>query len=268
MEMTISVCIAGVTGWVGSVLSKAVHEAEDMVLSGAVSRSAQGKTVGEVLGLDGADVVIAGSVGEALKGGCDVMVEFTKPEAAKQNILQALDAGVHVVVGTSGLSDEDYEEIRQKAEEKNVGVLAAGNFALTAVLLQKFARMAAALIPHWEIIDYAGSGKVDVPSGTALELANQLGQIRESRLDIPTDRHHGPKETRGARLNGTQVHSVRLPGYVLSTEAIFGMPDQKLVIRHEAGSSAMPYVDGAMLAVRKVHTFTGLRRGLDSVMDI
>ncbi len=266
--MTIRVCIAGVTGWVGSVLSKAVHEAEDMVLAGAVSRSAKGKTLGEVLELDGADVLIEGSVGDALKAGCDVMVEFTKPDAAKQNILQALDAGVHVVVGTSGLSDEDYEEIRIRAEENNVGVLAAGNFALTAVLLQKFARMAAALIPHWEIIDYAGAGKVDVPSGTAMELASQLGRIRASTLDIPTEELHGPKETRGARLNGSQVHSVRLPGYVLSAEAIFGVPDQKLVIRHEAGSSAMPYVDGAMLAVRKVNTFKGLRRGLETIMDI
>ena len=265
--MTIRVCIAGVTGWAGSALTRAVHKAEDMVLSGAVSRSAQGKTVQEALGMDGADVVIAGSVGEALNAGCDVMVEFTKPDAAKQNILRALDVGVPVVVGTSGLSDEDYEEIRQKAEEKNVGVLAAGNFALTAVLLQKFAKMAAAVVPHWEIIDYAGSGKVDVPSGTALELANQLGRVRESALDIPTERLHGPKETRGARLNGSQVHSVRLPGYVLSVEAVFGMADQKLVIRHEAGSSAMPYVDGAMLAIRKVNTFKGLRRGLDTIMD-
>ncbi|MGA6926224.1 MAG: 4-hydroxy-tetrahydrodipicolinate reductase, partial [Desulfosarcina sp.] len=211
---------------------------------------------------------IAGSVNEALTVGCDVMVEFTKPDAAKQNILHALDSGVHVVVGTSGLSDDDYADIHQKANDKKRGVLAAGNFALTAVLLQKFAKMAAAVIPHWEIIDYAGSGKVDVPSGTALELANQLGRIRESALDISTDRLHGPIETRGARLNGSQVHSVRLPGYVLSAEAIFGMPDQKLVIRHEAGSSAMPYVDGAMLAARKVNTFAGLRRGLESIMDV
>ena len=265
--MTIRICIAGATGWVGSALTKAVHQAEDLVLSSAVSRSNMGKTIEKVLNINGADVVISGSVSEALQTGCDVMVEFTKPDIAKQNIFSALDSGVHVVVGTSGISDEDYADIHKKAKEKKLGVLAAGNFALTAVLLQKFAKMAAAYIPHWEIIDYAGSGKVDVPSGTALELANQLGNIRESSLDIPTDQLHGPKETRGARLNGSQVHSIRLPGYVLSAETIFGMEDQKLVIRHEAGSSAMPYVDGAMLAIRKVNTFTGLRRGLDTIMD-
>ncbi len=266
--MTIKVCIAGATGWAGSALTKAVHKAEDMEISGAVSRSGNGKTIKEVLGIDAPNVVITGSVDEALKKRSNVMVEFTKPDAAKNNILSALNSGVNVVVGTSGISDEDYAEINEKALKKKLGVLAAGNFALTAVLLQKFARMAAAYIPHWEIIDYAGSGKVDVPSGTALELANQLGSIGESSLDIPTDQLHGPKETRGARLNGSQVHSVRLPGYVLSVDAIFGMEDQKLVIRHEAGSSAAPYVEGAMLAIRKVGTFTGLKRGLDSIMDI
>ena len=179
--MTIRVCIAGATGWAGSALTKAVCQAEDMVLSGAVSRSNKGKTIQQVLDLKGAGVVISGSVNEALKSGCDVMVEFTKPDVAKQNILAALDSGVHVVVGTSGLSDEDYAEIHEKAGQKKLGVLAAGNFALTVVLLQKFAKIAAAYIPHWEIIDYAGSSKVDVPSGTALELANQLGALHKEK---------------------------------------------------------------------------------------
>jgi 4-hydroxy-tetrahydrodipicolinate reductase len=267
-KVKIRVCIAGATGWAGSALTKAVHQAEDLVLSGAVSRSNKGKTIREVLDLNGADTVISGSVTEALQTRCDVMVDFTKPDVAKQNILAALDSGVHVVVGTSGLSDEDYEEINDIAKAKNLGVLAAGNFALTVVLLQKFAKIAAKYIPHWEIIDYAGSGKVDVPSGTVLELANQLGRIRESCLDIPTDQLHGPIETRGARLNGSQVHSIRLPGFVIAAEAIFGMDDQKLVLRHEAGSSATPYVDGALLAIRKVNTFKGLQRGLDTIMDI
>lgn len=118
-NMTIRVCIAGATGWAGSALTRAVHQAEDMVLSGAVSRSHKGKTIREVLDLNGADVIISGSVNEALQTGCDVLVEFTKPEAAKQNIFTALDSGVHVVVGTSGLSDADYAEIHERAKAKN-----------------------------------------------------------------------------------------------------------------------------------------------------
>ena len=266
-EMTIRVCMAGATGWAGSALTKAICKANDMVLTGAVSRSFHGQTLGTALDLVNADLQIHSSVIEALQQPCDVFVEYTKPESAKPHILQALQAGCHVVVGTSGLTDVDYEEIDQLALEHNLGVLAAGNFALTMVLAQKFAKMAASMIPHCEIIEYGSSHKKDVPSGTVLELANQLGEIRESALDLPLADHLGPKEARGARLNGVQVHALRLPGYVLSTDIVFGMDEQKLIIRHESGSSAQPYVDGAMLAIRKMGSFIGLRRGLDSVMD-
>jgi len=141
-----------------------------------------------------------------------------------------------------------------------------GNFALTVVLLQKFAEMAAKYIPHWEIIDYAHSDKKDAPSGTARELANRLSNIQEAKPEVPLDRIDGLKESRGARLQGTQVHSIRLPGYVISIDAIFGMPDQKLILRHESGTSAEPYVNGALLAIREVGKLVGVHRGLDSVM--
>ena len=166
------------------------------------------------------------------------------------------------------MTDADYAEIAATAEARGRGVLAVGNFALTAVLLMKFAEMAARLIPQWEIIDYASDGKKDAPSGTARELANRLAQIQESQLDVPLEAVVGPKESRGVRLNGSQVHSVRLPGYIISVDAIFGMPDQKLSIRHDSVSSAEPYVAGALLAIRKANTLVGLRRGLDSVLDL
>jgi len=91
--------------------------------------------------------------------------------------------------------------------------------------------------------------------------------VRESQLDVMLDEMQGPKESRGVRYQGSQVHSVRLPGYVISLDVIFGMPDQKLILRHESGTSAEPYVEGALLAIRNVGTLTGLRRGLDSVME-
>jgi 4-hydroxy-tetrahydrodipicolinate reductase len=260
------VCVAGATGWAGSALARAIVATADMELVAAISRSYAGKTLGEVIGMEGLTTPIYGTAEDALKTEPDVFVEYTKPETAKLHILSALKNGAHVVVGTSGLTNEDYEEIHATAQEVNRGVLAVGNFALTVVLLQKFAEMAAKFIPHWEIIDYAYAGKKDVPSGTARELANRLSKIREAELDVPLDRIEGPRETRGARLQGTQVHSVRLPGYVISIDAIFGMPDQKLILRHESGTSAEPYVNGALLAIREVGKLVGLHRGLDSVM--
>lgn len=260
------ICIAGATGWAGSELARGVFDADDMELVAAISRSNAGKRVGEAIGIEGLSAPIFGTVQEALKSGPDVFVEYTKPEVAKAHVLSALRSGAHVVIGTSGLSNVDYLEIDGTAREVNRGVLAAGNFALTAVLLQKFAAMAAKYIDHWEIIDYADSGKRDAPSGTARELANRLSNVRESQLDVPLDSIEGPRESRGTRLQGSQVHSVRLPGYVISLDAIFGMPDQKLILRHEAGTSAIPYVSGALLAIRKVSDLVGVHRGLDSVM--
>ncbi len=262
----IKVCIAGATGWAGSALAKGVSISEDMELVAAISRSHAGETIGEAIGVPGVNAPIFATVEDALQTNPDVLVEYTKPNIAKQHAIAALRGGAHVVIGTSGLTNEAYEEIDRVAQEVNRGVLAVGNFALTVVLLQKFAEMAAKYIPHWEIIDYASAGKKDVPSGTARELANRLSKIGDAQLDVSVDQIEGPIETRGARLQGTQVHSVRLPGYVISIDAIFGMPDQKLILRHESGTSAEPYVNGALLAIREVSKLTGVHRGLDSVM--
>jgi 4-hydroxy-tetrahydrodipicolinate reductase len=172
-----------------------------------------------------------------------------------------------VVVGTSGLTDDDYAVIDALARERRLGVLACGNFALTVVLLQKFAESAARLIPQWEIFDYAHDGKADAPSGTARELAHRLSKVRRPEPTVPLERTVGPREARGASVSGSQVHSVRLPGYVIGAEIVFGMPDQRLSIRHDAGNSARPYVDGALLAIRKVSGLVGVHRGLDTVLD-
>jgi 4-hydroxy-tetrahydrodipicolinate reductase len=265
--MSIRIILAGATGWAGSALARAIAKSNDIKLVSAVSRTNAGQHLGDVLVEPLLPCPVYASAKEALAHPCDVFFDFTKPDVAKSNVLAALQHGAHVVIGTSGLTDADYAEIASVAEQRRLGVLAVGNFALTVVLMEKFSEIAAKYISHWEIIDYAHANKKDAPSGTARELANRLSKIRESQLDVPLDSIDGPKESRGVRLHGSQVHSVRLPGYVISLDAIFGMPDQKLILRHESGSSATPYVNGALLAIRKVGNLMGLHRGLDSVMD-
>ena len=266
--MTISVCLAGATGWAGSELARGIAGAADLALIAAVSRKHAGKVLGDVLSEPHLTCPVYASVAEALASPCDVFVEYTKPDTAKANILTALARGAHVVVGTSGLTDADYADIDVVARKHQRGVLACGNFALTVVLMQKFAEAAAKLIPQWEIIDYAHDGKIDAPSGTARELATRLSRVRPPEPTVPVDKIVGPREARGATMSGSQVHSLRLPGYVISAEVIFGMPDQRLTIRHDSGGSARPYVDGALLAIRKVSTLAGVNRGLDSVLDV
>ena len=121
-----------------------------------------------------------------------------------------------------------------------------------------------------EIVDYASAKKPDTPSGTARELAEALGEVRQPGTAKPVAELAGVRETRGAAIGEprpVQVHSLRLPGFVLSCEAHFGLPDERLLIRHDAGSSAAPYVAGTLLAIRRVAQVPGLRRGLDSLMD-
>ena len=266
--MTIRVCLAGATGWAGSALALAMAQSDDISLVSAVSRTHAGKILGDVLGEPRLGCSVYATANEALAHACDVFFEFTKPEAAKANVLAALDHGVNAVIGTSGLSESDYADLAASAQAHQRAVLAVGNFALTAVLLQRFAEIAARFIPQWEIIDYASDSKQDAPSGTVRELAFRLSQIRPSHLTVPLEQTQGVAETRGARLAGSQVHSIRLPGYTISVETVFGMPDQRLTLRQDSGSGAQPYVDGALLAIRKVQAFVGLRRGLDSVMDL
>ena len=266
--MAIDVCLAGATGWAGSELARAIAKEEDLALVAAVSRRHAGRSLGDLLGEPRLGCPVYASAAEALANPCDVFVEYTKPDSARSNIVTALDRGAHVVVGTSGLADGDFAEIDVVARTRHRGVLACGNFALTVVLMQKFAEAAARLIPQWEIIDYAHDDKIDAPSGTARELATRLSKVRHPEPSIPVDQTVGLREARGATLSGSQVHSLRLPGFVISAEIIFGMPDQRLSIRHDSGGSARPYVDGAQLAIRKVSTLVGVHRGLDSVLDL
>lgn len=264
----IRVCLAGATGWAGSELAKGIARTSDVTLVAAIARRHAGQRLGDILSEPRLNTVIHTSAAEALATPCDVFVEYTKPDTAKSNILAALDHGAHVVVGTSGLTDEDFAAIDDAARKQQRGVLACGNFALTVVLLQRFAEIAARLIPQWEILDYAHDDKLDAPSGTARELAARLARIRAPQTTVPVAETVGEREARGATLAGSQIHAIRLPGFVISAEIIFGMPDQKLTIRHDSGSSAVPYVDGALLAIRRVSSLVGVHRGLDTVLDL
>jgi len=261
----ISVCIAGATGWTGRALVPAVVSASDLDLVAGVSRSAAGQDLGEALGGETLGVRVDGVVADALDG-VDVLVDYTSASAVKSNTMAAIDAGVCVVIGSSGLTAVDFEEIDAAARRQSVGVVAAGNFSVTAAMCQAGALIAARHLPHWEVIDYASAQKPDVPSGTARELAERLGAVRRPEPGYPIDELEGPKEARGTPVAGAQVHSVRLPSFVVSTEVVFAGPDERLTIRHDAGGTAQPYVEGTLLAVRKVPELVGLTRGLDNLL--
>jgi len=253
----IEICIAGATGWTGQALVEGVLAADDLSLRSAVSRSAAGTEIG------GAPVFA--TVAEALDG-VDVLVDYTAHDVVRANTLEALGRGVAVVIGTSGLTAADFAEIDAAARIHGVGAIASGNFSVTAAMAQAAALLAARHLPNWEVIDYASATKPDAPSGTARELAERLGQVREPATGHPVEDTYGAPEARGATIGGTQVHSLRLPSFTVSTEVLFALPGERLSIRHDAGESAGPYVAGTLLAVRAVPGRVGLTRGLDTLL--
>jgi 4-hydroxy-tetrahydrodipicolinate reductase len=249
----IRVCVAGVTGWTGHAVADAVEAATDLELVAGVSRS---------------DPASFSSVAEALDSvAADVLVDYTHAAVVKANVVAAVERGVGVVVGSSGLSAAEYVEIDRLARERRVGVISAGNFSLTAALLLRFAAEAARHLETWEVIDYASAVKRDAPSGTARELAERLGDVHEPALPVPPDETLGVREARGASVSGTQVHSLRLPSFTVSTEVVFAADGERLSIRHDAGESATPYVAGTLLAIRTLPGRVGLTRGLDRLLS-
>lgn len=267
--MTVRITLAGASGWVGRALVAAIVAAPDLSLAAAVSRTAAGQDAGTVAGVAPIGLQIVASLDEALMTPSDVVVDYTRPETVKEHTLTSLASGRAVVIGTSGLTAADFSEIGAAAHAAGKGVIAAGNFSITATLLKRFALEAARYVPDVEIIDYASAAKPDTPSGTARELAEALSEARQSGTALPAADLLGPAETRGAAIGNArpvQVHAIRMPSYVLSCEALFGAPDERLTIRHDAGGSAAPYVAGTLLAVRKVGEITGLVRGLDRLL--
>ena len=249
--MPLRVCVAGVTGWTGSAVAEAVDAAPDLELGAGVARSdpASYSTVAEAL--DAAPV--------------DVLVDYTSAAAVKENVLAAVDRRVAAVVGSSGLSTSDYEEIDERARARQVGVIAAGNFSITAALLLRFATEAARHVGSWEVIDYSSLGKPDAPSGTARELAERLDSVGPPAVAVPVVETLGAREARGATVGTMQVHSLRLPSFSVSTEIVLGGEDERLSIRHDAGSTPAPYVAGTLLAIRAVPDRIGVTRGLDQL---
>jgi 4-hydroxy-tetrahydrodipicolinate reductase len=261
-----NVCFAGITGWTGPSIAAAIVAADDLTLVSGVARSAAGQSMRAATGLD-VDGRVFGSVAEAVAaGGVDVLVDYTSAEAVGDNVSAAIDAGVQVVIGSSGLSADDFQGIDAAARAQGVGVIAAGNFSVMAAVLQRAAVLAAQHLDRWEILDYASDTKPDVPSGTARQLAETLAVVRRPKPAIPVDQVLGPAEARGAEVAGSRVHSLRLPGFVVSTEIVFAGSGERLVMRHDPGPTPDPYVDGTLLAIRRVPEVVGLVRGLDALL--
>lgn len=253
------ICVSGATGRTGGAVAAAVAAADDMALVATVARRAAGTEV------EGAPCFA--SVGAALaEAEFDVLIDYTALSVVKANTLDALAAGRRVVVGTSGLTAADYAEIDAAARNAGLGVVASGNFALTAALMTRFSLMAAEYLDWFEIVDYSRPSKTDAPTGTARELAERMGDVKRPRYEVDPATVAGEPGLRGGTINGVQVHSLRLPSYAATVTSQFALGNSRLTLTHDAGMDPTIYAPGTLLAARKVREITGLVRGLDRLL--
>lgn len=261
------VAVSGAAGRMGRQVVAAIHGAEGMAVSAAVDCVRVGEDAGEVAGIGAIGVPIQDCLGDALgASGAEVMVDFTVPASAMANARTALERGVAPVIGTTGLTPKDLDEIRRLTCQAEVPALVAPNFALGAVLMMRFAEMAAAHFPDVEIIELHHEKKLDAPSGTALLTAERLAAARTA---LPVGAPLGSTEklsgARGGSAQGIRVHSVRLPGLVAHQEVLFGGQGETLTIRHDSMDRSC-FMPGVLLAVRRVRGLTGLTLGLDALL--
>ncbi|CAM2797696.1 4-hydroxy-tetrahydrodipicolinate reductase [Paenibacillus sediminis] len=267
MSNVIKVAVVGAAGRMGKEVVKMVLEDEQLELVAAVNRSHEGEDAGTLVGLPACGVLVQSDLEMALIGSKpDVMVDFTTPQFAYPNTQLAIKYGVRPVIGTTGFTPEQIEQLDKQCQDQGIGGLIAPNFSIGAILMMKFAAQAAKYFPHLEIIEYHGDQKLDAPSGTAVKTAELIAKNREEI------RQGNPKEeetiegARGGYYNGFRIHSVRLPGVFAQQEVIFGAFGQTLKIRHDSYERA-GYMPGVNLAVKKVMEYTGLIYGFDHFIE-
>lgn len=258
----IRVAVIGAGGQMGREVCRAVTAAEGLELVAAVDPGAAGAQLSDLAGID-SDIEVAGEI-ETLDGAVDVAVDFTVPSTVGANVTWLLEHGIHAVVGTTGMSDDDKQRVKALAQEGSANAFVAPNFAIGAVLMMQFAAEAAKHLPHVEIIELHHDRKADAPSGTALRTADLIDEARrESPEPTMGETIDG---ARGADRSGIRVHSVRLPGLVAHQEVLLGGQGQTLTIRHDS-TDRTSFMPGVVLAVRRVGELDGFVEGLEQLLS-
>ncbi len=268
----IPVLVVGALGKMGREVVRAVAQTPDMTLAGAVARSQLGLDIGEVLGLGSLGVEITDDLSGQLlrlsqRSSRGVMVDFTHPQAVFEHVRSAIAFGVRPVVGTTGLTPEQVERLRDLADKSGVGCLIAPNFAIGMILLQQMALQAAQYFDHVEIVELHHNRKADAPSGTALQTAQRLGQLGKVFNPPEVEEKELLPGSRGG-ISGPNIpiHSVRLPGLIAHQEVIFGGMGQTLTLRHDT-TDRVAFMPGVILGIRKVLQLKGLVYGLEQVLS-
>ncbi len=261
----IRVGVFGAGGRMGATVCAAVHEDPQLELVAAVDPHHAGIDLDQ-LGLHGTGLQISAGANALVDSAAEVAVDFTVLDAARQNLRFCAEQGIHAVVGTTGFTDAELVDIAAWFDASKANAVIAPNFAIGAVLMMRFAELAAPYFETAEIIELHHDAKIDAPSGTSVATAKRIAAASREWNADPTQTIVS-EGARGATVEGIPVHSIRMHGMVAHQEVLLGATGQTLSIRHDTydRSSFMP---GVLLAAKKVGSRPGLTFGLDALLDV
>lgn len=247
----IKTAVCGAMGKMGNEVVKAVKECEETELAAEIDiASGQFKTIEEA----------------AKNCKIDVLVDFTQPKSIYENALYCLNNGIKIVIGTTGLTDEQIKHLKELSSKNGNFCLIAPNFSTGAVLMMMFAKQAAKYFDNAEIIELHHNQKKDAPSGTAIKTALMMSEAKETFKKDNCPETETIKGSRGGTsYSDIQIHSVRMPGYIASQEVIFGSSGQIFKIRHDS-TDRKCYMTGVLLAIKHAATHSGFIYGLENIM--
>lgn len=266
--MALNVVLAGPRGKMGTEAIKMITNEHLFTLVACIDRKNNGKTLNEINHICENNIPIyddAKTCFEELKP--DIFVDLTIPQIGFEHTKCALEHKIAAVVGTSGFSGEQIDELSILAEQNNTGCIIAPNFALGAVLMMLFSKMAAKYFPDVEIIEKHHDNKIDAPSGTAMKTIEMIKESRKSKTQGHPEEYESIQGSRGGNIDGIRVHSMRLPGLVAHQEVVFGSKSQLLTIKHDSFHRES-FMDGLALAMNEVTKLNKLVYGLEQVMDL
>ncbi len=251
----------------GATVCRAVAEDAELKLTAALDPRLAGIDLSQATGITGTGIQVLGSAEALDPSEVDVAVDFTSADAAFANASYCAKVGIHMVIGTTGLSESQMQQLSAAFAASAANCVVAANFAIGAVLMMRFAEIAAPLFESIEIVELHHDNKVDAPSGTSLATAARIAAAREG---LPAPKDPTRSELEGARghlgVGGVRIHSLRIKGMVAHQEVILGTTGQTLSIRHDSydRSSFMP---GVLMAVKSVGDLSGLSVGLEAIID-
>ncbi|MFT8824420.1 MAG: 4-hydroxy-tetrahydrodipicolinate reductase [Liquorilactobacillus mali] len=261
----VKVLVAGFKGRMGNTTTKMVLENADFELVGVYDPNASENNLNELSDFKDEDVPAYTKLADIDVNSIDVWIDFTSPASVFENAKFALLHNISPVIGTTGLTNDQVAELKEIAKKNKVGGLIAPNFGISAVLLMQFAQQAAKYFPDVEIIEMHHDKKLDAPSGTALNTAKLISEVRKQKIQGNPEEKESLIGARGADYEGMRIHSVRLPGYVAHEQVLFGGKGEALTIRQDS-FDRISFMSGVAVAAKKIGDYDELLVGLENLL--